>query len=63
MSQREFLVYGRATLQKVVKSGNNITASVVKIGIDQDSEELEKLIALVIAIKGSHDYQSGSQPP
>ena len=56
MSEREFLVFGRQALEQIAVSGQTDQLVVVKIALDQDSTELEKLIALVTVIKGSHDY-------
>jgi hypothetical protein len=56
MNQREFLVYGRNTLKRIVASGVAELVPVLRIGLDQDSDELEKLLALVQIIKGQHDY-------
>jgi hypothetical protein len=56
MSRREFLVYGRDGLQEVVKSGRARQMSVVRIELDQDTTELELLIALVRVMKGKDDY-------
>jgi hypothetical protein len=56
MSHREFLVYGRDSLQEVVKSGRARQMSVVRIELDQDTTELELLIALVRVMKGKDDY-------
>jgi len=57
MSQRQFLVYGRDALQEIVTSGKAHPMQVLMIGLDQESDELEKLIALVRVIKGKDDYK------
>ena len=59
MSQREFLVYGRKTLENIVRSGVSQKTPVVYVALDQETDELEKLVALVTVIKGHHDYQAG----
>ena len=56
LSRREFLVYGRDSLQEVVKSGRARQMSVVRIELDQDTTELELLIAVVRVMKGKDDY-------
>jgi hypothetical protein len=59
MSQREFLVYGRKVLEQIVKSGKAQTLSVIYVALDQETDELEKLLALVNVVKGHDDYQAG----
>jgi hypothetical protein len=56
MSGREFLVYGRKALEEIVATGETREHAVVRIGIDQETDQLEKLSALVQVVKGSHDY-------
>jgi hypothetical protein len=59
MSGREFLIFGRDVLASVTKSGVSKQLSTLRVGLDQETDELEKLIALVWNIKGRIDYQSG----
>ena len=59
MSQREFLVYGRKTLEQIVRSGATQRVPVVDVALDQETDELEKLLALVTVLKGHDDYQAG----
>jgi hypothetical protein len=56
-SDHEFVVYGRDRLRRVIGSGESEMARVLRIELDQESDELEKLIALVQVVKGSHDYE------
>ena len=62
MSQREFLVFGKKALERIVTTGVTEELAVVKIGVDQETDELEKLLALMTVVKGNHDYQSGTGP-
>jgi hypothetical protein len=55
---REILVFGKALIEKIVRSGKARTVRMVRIAIDEETEDLERLIALVQAFKGSHDYES-----
>jgi hypothetical protein len=59
MSHDEFLIYGLELLEEISKTGRTLLLRVLWIPIDQETEEFEKLIELVINIKGSHDYQGG----
>jgi len=56
MSQREFVVYGRHILEEIATTGVKKNARVLKIGVDQETDELDKLVALVEVSKGSQDY-------
>jgi hypothetical protein len=57
VSRHEFLVYGQALIEDMIKSGRVRPGRVLKIELDQATDELEKLVALVELVKGSHDYQ------
>jgi len=59
MSQQDFLVYGRDTLEEIARSGEERLLKIVRIELDEETEELEQLIGLVSEIKGKHDYQPG----
>ena len=59
MSQREFIVYGRDLLECIAPATE---ASMMRIGVGQHTDELLRLLALVITIKGSHDYQRRAFP-
>lgn len=58
MSQREFLLFGRDLLKKIAEQGHSEKPSLLKIKLDQDTDELEKLIALLLVVKGQVDYKS-----
>src|SRR4051812_30406888 len=58
MSGREFLVYGADVLRHVIKSGQSESLYALRIELDQETEDLERLIALVTVVKGKHDYKS-----
>jgi hypothetical protein len=57
MSEREFLLYGRAALEQVAASGEAKPIRVFRVSLDQETDDLEKLIALVQALRGSSDYK------
>lgn len=58
MTRNQFLLYGRNLLQQIVESEISEPCHVIAIELDQETDELEKIIALVEVIKGSCDYQS-----
>ena len=47
MSGNEFLLYGKDTLQAIVKSGEARQVKFLAIGLDQETDELEKACALM----------------
>lgn len=59
MSEREFLVYGRKALRDNAISGQVKTLAVTRVALDQETEELEKLVALIRILRGSDDYLAG----
>jgi hypothetical protein len=58
MTEHQFLVYGRDVLKEIMDTGKGRSLRVLRIGLDQETEELEKLLALVELVRGRHDYQS-----
>ena len=59
MTEHEFIVYGRESLKEIARAGEPKALAVLRIGLDQETDELEKLIALIRAVKGKDDYQPG----
>ena len=57
-SQREFLVYGRSALKRIIRSGQEILLRVVRVELDQETDELEYLLAALHVLRGHHDYQA-----
>lgn len=49
-------MYGLDTLKRIAKGSRSERLQVVRIGIDAETEDLEKLIALVTVVKGRCDY-------
>ena len=45
MTQREHLIYGRELLQQIAGGKLSRSGKVIRIGIDDETEELEKLAA------------------
>ena len=58
MTRGTFIVYGREFLDEL-SSGKRDTelAAVLKVELDQDSDELANLLSLVEAVKGRHEFQ------
>ena len=56
MSRHEFLLYGRNILRKIERTGKKPKLIVLRIELDQDTDELEKAIAMVQITRGRHDY-------
>ena len=52
MTRREFLLYGRETLEEIAETGQPETIGIVRVELDQETGELEKLTALVEELKG-----------
>lgn len=59
-NQNEFLIYGRKFLEDMIGAGGHGKARIVGVELDQETPQLEKLIAVVQTVKGSHDYKGGS---
>ena len=51
-TQQEVLVFGRQTLQQIVDSGSTEARHVMRVGIERNSDDLEKLRDLVKTVKG-----------
>src|SRR5579864_2249585 len=59
MTGHEFILYGRDAVERIAASGDDSEdAGVIVISLDQDSDDLERIIALVKTIKGRHDYRA-----
>jgi hypothetical protein len=59
--EREFLLYGREHLDRIVDSGEAERLNVLRIELDQESDDLERAIALMQTVKGKHDYEGGEE--
>jgi hypothetical protein len=58
MSGRQFLVYDADALRHVIQTGKSSRFLVVRIELDQETDDLERLLALMIVVRGKHDYQT-----
>jgi hypothetical protein len=55
-TQNEFTVFGTPALEESVRIGKEVAMRTLRIGIDETRGELEKLVALVRAIKRGQDF-------
>jgi hypothetical protein len=60
MSGKQSIVFGRLSLEVLVRTGQSDILGVVNVGLGQEAMELEKLATLVQDIKGHHDYYEAS---
>ena len=56
MNGKQSIMFGRLSLEKLVRTGQSNILGVVNIGLNQETMEIEKLATLVQDIKGHHDY-------
>ena len=56
VSGKQFILFGRLSLEELVRTGQSNILGVVNVGLDQETIEIEKLATLVHDIKGHHDY-------
>jgi hypothetical protein len=56
VSGKQSIMFGRLSLEELVRTGQSNILGVVNVGLNQETIELEKLATLVQEIKGHHDY-------
>jgi len=56
LTGKQFVVFGRASLEELLRTGQSHILGVVNVGLRQELRGLEKLASLVQDIKGHHDY-------
>jgi hypothetical protein len=57
-SGREFLFYGRERLMQIALEGGE--EATLRIEIDLDTDDLERLAAIVKVVKGRHEFRAGT---
>ncbi len=58
MSRNTFIVFGREFLKGIVEGGGSSRHSaIVKIELDEQTDELTRLVNLVESIRGRHEYE------
>ncbi len=59
MSGHKALVFGRDVLEGIATGGVAQAVETVGVELDMETDELERLVALVRVVKGHDDYQAG----
>jgi len=57
MTGNKALVYGRSALEEIAQSGKGRKLEVLEVELDMETDELERLLALMRVMKGHDDYQ------
>lgn len=60
-TKTEFLIFGRGDTSRALDSGDFAGLHVFRVELDQDSEDHQKLVTLVEAVKGDHDNLTDSE--
>ena len=55
-SQQEYVVYGKAALKRIAETGQAEDLHVLRVAIDDQTEDLDKLCGLIMALKGRYDF-------
>jgi hypothetical protein len=55
----EFLVYGKDFLERIVRTGKEESGTLLRVELDPETDDVEKLVALITRLKGRHDLQGG----
>jgi len=61
LSGKQSIVYGKMSLDELVRYGHCKILGVVNIGVDEEALDLEKLAEIVQEVKGYHDYSGGNR--
>ena len=56
LSGKQSIMFGRLSLEELVRTGQSNILGVVNVGLNQETMEIEKLATLVQEIKGHHYY-------
>src|SRR5436190_12956981 len=59
MTRNEFLLFGKKTLEEIVRTGKTTSPLFIEIDQGEESDELEKAVVMIETVKGRCDYQAG----
>jgi hypothetical protein len=64
MTGREFILFGRETVERIARGDEPEGAATLRVALDHDPRggDIERITALVAAIKGRHDYRPFDEP-
>src|SRR5262245_42998021 len=64
MTSHEFILYGRDTIKSIASGEEPEGAPILCIALDQgpESDDLERVIVMIEAVKGRHDYIAFDEP-
>lgn len=60
LNGKQSIIYGRSSLEDLVRTGESHLLGIVNVGLDQETMEMEKLATLVHSIKGRSDYHAAA---
>lgn len=63
MTDHMLLVYGRDALQRIASGGESEILSILKIAIDEETDELQALLKLLETVKGRHELTASQAEP
>ena len=56
-TKKESVVYGRDLLACIAAGAESVQVTVMRVGLDMQMNELDRLLEAVKVVKGRHDYQ------
>jgi len=56
MTRQEYVIYGKATLKRIAETGQAEDLRILYVAIDAQTEDLDKLCGLVMALRGRFDF-------
>ena len=56
MIGQEYVVFGKPALQRIAETGRGEDLRILRVGIDEATDDLDKLCGLVMLLRGRFDY-------
>ena len=56
MSQREYVIFGKARLKRIADTGQGEDLRILRVSLDEATDDLDKLCGLVMLLRGRFDY-------